>query len=78
MFKQLLNSKAVQVTIYWAQKILMSISLSLIYFIGLFFTRIYMELFRRKLLRTAYPEKGSYWLVAEDYSGKAEGLAQQS
>lgn len=78
MFKQLLNSRFVQVTIYWAQKILMSISLFLLYFIGLLFTRMYMEVFRRKLLRTAYPSRDSYWLPAEDYSHDAKELGQQS
>jgi hypothetical protein len=56
----------------------MSISLFLLYFIGLLFTRMYMEVFRRKLLRTAYPSKDSYWLPAEDYSHDAKELGQQS
>ena len=60
----------------FVQKILITIFLTLLYFIAFSITKFFMFVFPRKHKQTI--NKNSYWLTAEGYTSDMESALEQS
>jgi len=60
------------------QKIIITISLFVIYFIGLGITKIFIMIFNRKQLREGFEEKDSFWQEARGYEADINKSFRQS
>ena len=60
------------------QKIMITVFLILIYFLGFGITLLFMVLFNRKLIFRRLKSKDSSWLRAEEYDPGLEGSLRQS
>lgn len=78
IFKKIYNSKPMQAYIRGGQKVLVTIMLFLLYYIGAFFTLILILLFKRSMLNKKPPDENSYWHDAKDYKATIENSLQQS
>lgn len=70
--------KIIQALIRGIQTILMVLSLTLVYFVGIGSTRLLAVFFKRKLLSTANPGADSFWSAAAGYESDMDGNLEQS
>jgi hypothetical protein len=72
-FKKFINNY-----IRFVQKILITILLSLLYFIGFGLTYLFLLIFKPSLLISRFKIKDSYWQMAKDYETNLEDSMHQS
>jgi len=63
---------------YFNQKVIVTVSLILIYFLFLGMTLIFVIIFKLKILRNQYNKKESFWLEAKDYEPIYKNCLRQS
>lgn len=64
--------KFIQIYIRFVQKILITILLTLVYFLMLGPTLLLIIIFRRKILFKNYKKMNSFWVEAKDYTANFE------
>jgi cytochrome c biogenesis protein CcdA len=70
--------KLLQKFIRIIQKILITVSLTVVYFIGLGVTLIFVALFNRKILTNCSKEDYTFWVTASGYQPDIEDSLRQS
>lgn len=60
------------------QKILITLSLTVVYFLGLGITLIFIALFNRKIITSPSKDDNTFWVGAEGYQPDIEDSFRQS
>ena len=78
IFKKFFYSKPIQAYIRFVQKILVTILLTLLYFIGAPLTLLVILIFKRSIIIKRYKDKNTYWEDAYDYTSDFQTSLHQS
>ena len=70
--------KIIQVVVRLIQKILLSVSLIILYILGLGLTRLYLSVFNRNILVKRYKKNDTFWKEAAGYQPDADDVLRQA